>query len=170
MSMPALWCEFDALCRCYVTLVRSSTFSDMVFERLWLPCQNEGRNLNLIYRIAGNFRGIQFLRFSRLTGKPRKLNPRNKSLNTHSRYMERPSSKITSRNLCIYCLSAKIGSLENFRLYGMFMLGLGPIAVVHNRTGTSFSAREIASDYWCRPKIDRLLYSKQEQIFCAYSL
>ena len=40
----------------------------------------------------------------------------------------------------------------------MFMLGLGPIAVVHNRTGTSFSAREIASDYWCRPKIDRLLY------------
>ena len=41
----------------------------------------------------------------------------------------------------------------------MFMLGLGPIAVVHNQTGTSFSAREIASDYWCRPKIDRLLYS-----------
>ena len=27
------------------------------------------------YRIAGNFRGIQFLRFSRLTGKPQKLNP-----------------------------------------------------------------------------------------------
>ena len=40
----------------------------------------------------------------------------------------------------------------------MFMLGLGPIIVVHNRTGTSFSAREIASDHWCRPKIDRLLY------------
>ena len=40
----------------------------------------------------------------------------------------------------------------------MFMLALGPIAVVHNQTGTSFSAREIASDYWCQPKIDRLLY------------
>ena len=39
MSMPALWREFDAFCRSYVTLVRSSTFSDMVFERLWLPCQ-----------------------------------------------------------------------------------------------------------------------------------
>ena len=34
MSMPALWREFDAFCRSYVTLVRSSTFSDMVFERL----------------------------------------------------------------------------------------------------------------------------------------
>ena len=41
----------------------------------------------------------------------------------------------------------------------MFMLGLGPIIiVVHNRTGNTFSAREIASDYWCRPKIDHLLY------------
>ena len=30
------------------------------------------------YRIAGNFRGIQFSRFSRLSGEPRKLNPRNK--------------------------------------------------------------------------------------------
>ena len=39
LSMPALWREFDAFCRSYVTLVRSSTFSDMVFERLWLPCQ-----------------------------------------------------------------------------------------------------------------------------------
>ena len=53
------------------------------------------------YRIAGNFRGIQFSRFSRLTGKPRKLNPRNKSLNAHFRYSDRPSSKIGSRNLCI---------------------------------------------------------------------
>ena len=41
----------------------------------------------------------------------------------------------------------------------MFMLGLGPIAVVHSRTDTSFSAREIASDYWCRPIIDCLLYT-----------
>ena len=40
----------------------------------------------------------------------------------------------------------------------MFMLGLGPIAVLHNRIDTSFSAREIASDYWCRLIIDRLLY------------
>ena len=32
------------------------------------------------YRIAGNFRGVQFLRFSRLIGKPRKLNLRNKVL------------------------------------------------------------------------------------------
>ena len=39
MSTPALWCEFDAFCRSYVPLHRSSTFSNMVFERLWLPCQ-----------------------------------------------------------------------------------------------------------------------------------
>ena len=52
------------------------------------------------YRIAGNFRGIQFSWFSRLTGKSRKLNPRNKSLNAHSRYSDRPSLKIISRNLC----------------------------------------------------------------------
>ena len=31
-----------------------------------------------INRMAGNFRGSQFSRFSRLTGDPRKLNPRNK--------------------------------------------------------------------------------------------
>ena len=34
MSMPALWREFYAFCRSHMTLVRSSTFSDMVFERL----------------------------------------------------------------------------------------------------------------------------------------
>ena len=33
MSTPALWREFDAFGRGYVPLVRSSTFSDMVFER-----------------------------------------------------------------------------------------------------------------------------------------
>ena len=32
------------------------------------------------YRIAGNFRGVQFSLFLRLIGKPRKLNPRNKVL------------------------------------------------------------------------------------------
>ena len=31
MTTPALWCKFDALCRSYVPLVRSSTFSDIVF-------------------------------------------------------------------------------------------------------------------------------------------
>ena len=31
-----------------------------------------------IYRIAGKFRGIQFSQFSRLSGTPQKLNPRNK--------------------------------------------------------------------------------------------
>ena len=40
----------------------------------------------------------------------------------------------------------------------MFMFGLGPIAVVHSRTDISFSERETASDYWCRPIIDHLLY------------
>ena len=40
----------------------------------------------------------------------------------------------------------------------MFKLGLCSIAVVHNRTDISFSARETASDYWCRPIIDHLLY------------
>ena len=34
MSTSALWCEFDAFCRSYVPLVRSSTFSDIVFEPL----------------------------------------------------------------------------------------------------------------------------------------
>ena len=32
----------------------------------------------ILYRMAGNFRGSQFSRFLRLTGDPRKLNPRNK--------------------------------------------------------------------------------------------
>ena len=32
----------------------------------------------IVYRMAGNFRGSQFSRFSRLTGDPRKLYPRNK--------------------------------------------------------------------------------------------
>ena len=36
---PALRCEFDAFFRSYVPRVRSSTFSDMVFEQHWLPCQ-----------------------------------------------------------------------------------------------------------------------------------
>ena len=34
MSMPALWHEFDAFGRSYVPLIRSSMFSDMVFEHL----------------------------------------------------------------------------------------------------------------------------------------
>ena len=79
---------------------------------------SSGMLLMSLHRIAGNFRGIHFLRFSRLTGKPRKLNPRNKSLNAHSRYSDHPSSKIRSRNLD-GSLSAKIGFLENFRLYGI---------------------------------------------------
>ena len=39
-------------------------------------CYNPANNIS--YRMAGNFRGSQFSRFSRLTGDPRKLNPRNK--------------------------------------------------------------------------------------------
>ena len=34
--------------------------------------------IGVYYRMAGNFRGSQFSRLSRLTGDPRKLNPRNK--------------------------------------------------------------------------------------------
>ena len=37
------------------------------------------------YRMAGNFRGSQFSRFSRLTGDPRKLNPRNKKAYINAR-------------------------------------------------------------------------------------
>ena len=40
----------------------------------------------------------------------------------------------------------------------MFMFGLGPIAMMYNRTDISFLARETASVYWCRPIIDHLLY------------
>ena len=54
-----------------------------------------------VYSIAGNFRGITFLQFSRLTGKPRKLNPQNKSLNAYSRYQDSQSSKIRSQIFCI---------------------------------------------------------------------
>ena len=39
MSTPALWCEFDAFGQSYVPLIRSSTFSEIVFEPLWLPYQ-----------------------------------------------------------------------------------------------------------------------------------
>ena len=38
------------------------------------------------YRIAGNFRGVHFSRFSRLICKPRKLYPRNKCLHASSRH------------------------------------------------------------------------------------
>ena len=34
MFTPGLWHEFDAFGRSFVPLVRSSAFSDMVFERL----------------------------------------------------------------------------------------------------------------------------------------
>ena len=34
MFTPALWRKFNAFCLSYVPLVRSSTFSDVVFERL----------------------------------------------------------------------------------------------------------------------------------------
>ena len=71
-------------------------------RKAWQALRNSSRkilsNFNLpvlechAYHIAGNFRGIQF---SRLSGKPRKLNPRNKSINAHSRYPDCPSSKIS---------------------------------------------------------------------------
>ena len=38
------------------------------------PCLRED------YSVAGNFRGVQISRFSRLIGKPQKLNPQNKVL------------------------------------------------------------------------------------------
>ena len=49
----------------------------------------------------------------------------------------------------------------------MFMLGLGPIAVVHNLTDTSFSMQELASDFWCRSIIDRLLYKTTNELTTA---
>ena len=68
--------------------------------------------LRTYYRITGNFQGIQFSRLSRLTGKPRKLNPRNKRLTrtcacawdgrlTWGAVLKRLSAKIRSWNLCI---------------------------------------------------------------------
>jgi hypothetical protein len=45
-------------------------------KRLLLGMQWEGRVY--IYRIAGNFRGVQFLWFSWISGYPRKLEPRSK--------------------------------------------------------------------------------------------
>ena len=64
--------------------------------------------------IAGNFRGIQF---SRLTGKLRKLNPRNKAYKPHILATRNVHPRNIHREIFAYCLSAKIGSLEHFRLY-----------------------------------------------------
>jgi hypothetical protein len=41
-------------------------------------CTESDHEMNTIYRIAGNFRGVQFSLFSRMSGYPRKLDPCNK--------------------------------------------------------------------------------------------
>ena len=47
-----------------------------------------------------NYQGIQFSRLSWLTGKPRKLNLRNKKHERTFSMLERPSAKIRLQNLC----------------------------------------------------------------------
>ena len=50
-------------------LIYCITFSQLMFR---FTSGEKG-----LYRIAGNFRGVQFSRFSRLISEPRKLDPRN---------------------------------------------------------------------------------------------
>jgi hypothetical protein len=71
----------------------------------------------MYYRIAGNFRGVQF---SRISGYPQKLDP----LNMHDCKVYNGHDRARLRNLNRENFedwpSAKIGPHENFPLYGMF--------------------------------------------------
>ena len=125
--------------KCNITLkIYQTLFNKINCKLILLPYSRKfSRDPIFDYRIAGNFRGIQFSRFSRLTGKPRKLNPRNKSLNAHSRSPDHPSAtrnvhpRKLHREIFAYCLSAKIGSLENVRLYGNFIFSVYMYVHVH---------------------------------------
>ena len=58
-----------------------TTYMKIYTYVLWrVGACNTARQIESCYRIAGNFRGVQFLRFSQLVDKPRKLNLRNKVL------------------------------------------------------------------------------------------
>jgi hypothetical protein len=75
--------------------------------------------LKFINHIAENFHGVQFSRFSRISGYPRKLDPRNKYdctvYNGHDR--TRPQ-KLNRKNFEDWP-SLIIGPHENFTLYGI---------------------------------------------------
>ncbi len=68
-------------------------------------------------RIAGNFRGIQFSRFSRISGYQRKLDPRNKyNCTVYSRHDRTRPRNLNRENFEDWS-SAKIGPHDNFPLY-----------------------------------------------------
>ena len=70
------------------------------------------------YHIAGNFRGIQFSWFSRISGYPRKLDPRNKyDCTVYNGHDGTRPRKLNHENFADWP-SAKIGPHENFPLYG----------------------------------------------------
>jgi hypothetical protein len=73
--------------------------------------------MSIAYCIAGNFRGVQFSWFLRISGYPRKLDPRNRYdctvYNGHNRMHPR---KLNHENFEDWP-SAKIGPHENFPLY-----------------------------------------------------
>ena len=72
------------------------------------------------YRIAGNFRGRKLSRISRFFSHPRKFSPRN---SRHATPIMRPAStfcEIFLREMLLSYRSAKVFSLKNFPLYGMY--------------------------------------------------
>ncbi len=66
----------------HVTLIFVSIYSK--FGNLRVRSDNRltgygfSRHTHIIFTVAGNFRGVQFSRFSRISGYPRNLDPRNK--------------------------------------------------------------------------------------------
>ena len=71
-----------------------------------------------MYRIAGNFREVQFSRFSQISDYPRKLDPRNKHDCTVYNEHECAHPRKLNRENFEDWPSAKIGPHENFPLYG----------------------------------------------------
>ena len=75
------------------------------------------RVTSILYRIVGNFRGVQFSRFSQISGYPRKLDLRNKyDCTVYNGHDGARPRKLNRENFADWP-SAKIGPHENFPLY-----------------------------------------------------
>ncbi len=69
--------------------------------------------------LAGNFRGVQFSRFSQISGYQRKLDPQNEYNCTVYNGHDRMHPQKLNRENIEDCPSAKIGPHGNFLLYGI---------------------------------------------------
>jgi hypothetical protein len=103
---------------------------------VWFYWDNE-------YRIAGNFRGVQFSCFSRISGYLRKIDSQNKNNRTVYNGHDRTRPWKLNRENFEDCPSAKIGPHENFPLYGMYIL-LNLVLCVLTSMGTKVALSPIS--------------------------